>query len=109
MALPALLQAPARAQVQAQAQAKAQAQAPPTHGTRPARMVIRNALVVEGNGTPALGPCDIVVEGNLITEMVPLDPVALKSGTQRRPEAPVEIDATGKYVLPGLINLHAHI
>ncbi len=99
MALPALLQAPAQAH----------AQTPPTHGARPARMVIRNALVVEGNGTPAIGPWDIVVEGNLITEMVPLDPVALKSGTQRRPEAPVEIDATGKYVLPGLINLHAHI
>ena len=97
MVLPALLQAPARAQT------------PPSHGTRPARMVIRNALVVEGNGTPAIGPWDILVEGNLITEMVPLDPVALKSGTQRRPEAPVEIDATGQYVLPGLINLHAHI
>jgi imidazolonepropionase-like amidohydrolase len=88
----------------------AAAQSPaPTHGQRPARMVIRNALVVEGNGTPATGPWDIVVEGNTIAAMVPLDPVALKMGKQPRPQAPVEIDATGKYVLPGLINVHAHL
>jgi imidazolonepropionase-like amidohydrolase len=80
-----------------------------THGRRPERLVIRNAIVVEGNGTPAIGPWDIVLEGNRIVEMVPLDPVALRSEQQRRPEAPSEIDATGKYVLPGLINLHAHL
>ncbi len=81
----------------------------PTHGQRPERMVIRNAMVVEGNGTPAIGPWDIVVEGGRIVEMVPLDPVALSGGEGRRPTAPVEIDASGKFVLPGLINLHAHI
>lgn len=100
--LAALLASAAPAGLLAQATA-------PTHGTRPARLVIRNAIVVEGNGTPAIGPWDIVIEGNRIAEMVPLDPVALKSGRQRRPDAPVEIDATGKYVLPGLINLHGHI
>lgn len=81
----------------------------PTHGSRPARLVIRNAIVVEGNGTPAIGPWDIVLEGNRIVDMVALDPVALKEGRQRRPEAPVVLDAAGKYVLPGLINLHAHL
>ena len=81
-----------------------------THGRRPTgRLVIRNALVIEGNGTPTIGPYDIVVEGNRIVEMVPLDPVALRDGRQRRPEGGAEIDATGKYVLPGLINLHGHI
>jgi imidazolonepropionase-like amidohydrolase len=83
--------------------------AAPTDGQRPSRLVIRNALVLEGNGTPATGPWDIVVEGNVIVGMVPLDPVAVRSGRQRRPQAPVEIDATGKYVLPGLINIHAHL
>lgn len=86
------------------------AQSAPVHGARPSgRLIIRNAIVVEGNGTPAIGPWDIVVEGNRIAEMVPLDPVAVKDGRQRRPEGAVEIDATGKYVLPGLINLHGHI
>lgn len=79
------------------------------HGVRPARFAIRNAIIVEGNGTPASGPFDIVVEGNAIAEIVGLDPVALKEGRARRPVADAEIDATGKYVLPGLINLHGHV
>ena len=86
-----------------------QAVQPATHGQRPARLAIRNAIVLEGTGTPAIGPWDILLEGNRIVEMVALDPVAVKEGRQRRPEAPVEIDATGKYVLPGLINLHGHL
>jgi imidazolonepropionase-like amidohydrolase len=81
-----------------------------THGSRPSgRLVIRNALVIEGNGSPATGPHDIVIEGNRIVEMVSLDPVAVKEGRQRRPGGGAEIDAGGKYVMPGLINLHGHI
>jgi cytosine/adenosine deaminase-related metal-dependent hydrolase len=87
----------------------AQAVRGPQHGTRPDRLVIRNALVLEGNGTPTTGPWDIVIEGNLISQMVALDPVAVRENRQRRPEGGVEIDATGKFVLPGLINLHAHL
>lgn len=78
-------------------------------GTRPARFVIRNAMVIIGNGTPASGPYDIVVEGNTIADVVSLDPVAVRDGRARRPAADAEIDATGKYVLPGLINLHGHV
>jgi cytosine/adenosine deaminase-related metal-dependent hydrolase len=79
------------------------------HGKRPARLVVRNATVVDGNGTPASGPYDIVLEGNRITAVVPLDAVALKNGDAKRPAGDVQIDATGKYVLPGLIDAHAHV
>ena len=79
------------------------------HGVRPARFAIRNALIIEGNGTPASGPFDIVIEGNRIADVVSLDPVALKEGRARRPAADAEIDASGKYVMPGLINLHGHV
>ena len=92
--------------------AAASAQTTVVSGTRPARLIIRNATVVDGNGTPARGPFDIVVEGNTITQVVALDPVAMRSGGQRRPTADgrtAEIDATGKYVLPGLIDAHAHL
>jgi len=91
----------------------AAAQTAPVHGVRPQRLIIRNAIVVDGNGTPAKGPFDIVVEGSTITQMIPLDAVAAgrNPGSRRaRGDAnTAEIDATGKYVLPGLINAHAHL
>ena len=95
------------------AAANAAAQRAPTNGVRPARLIVRNATVVDGNGTPAKGPLDIVVENGTIMQMVALDPVAAgRGGAGRRPRADAntaEIDATGKYVLPGLINAHAHL
>jgi imidazolonepropionase-like amidohydrolase len=69
-------------------------------GKRHARLAIRNALVIEGVGTPASGPRDILIENNRITAIVA--PTA-------RVAADVSIDARGKYVVPGLINLHGHI
>lgn len=80
-----------------------------TNGKRYPRLVIRNAKVVDGNGTPASGPTDIVIEGGTIVEIVSLDPVAVKRGEAKRPAGDAEIDATGKYVLPGLINAHGHV
>ncbi len=78
-------------------------------GHRYPRLVIRNAIIIEGNGTPAAGPKDIVIENGRISSIVALDPVAIARGTGRRPPGEVEIDAAGKYVMPGLINAHAHI
>jgi cytosine/adenosine deaminase-related metal-dependent hydrolase len=80
-----------------------------TSGVRPSRYAIRNATVVDGSGAPARGPVDIVIEGGRITDIQPIDPVAMRAGRARRPAADAEIDATGKFVLPGLVNAHAHI
>ncbi len=80
----------------------------PVNGKRYARLAIRNATVIDGNGTPAAGPKDIVLENDRIVAVVPVDLVSLGNGRAKRLPADVEIDATGKYVLPGLINLHAH-
>lgn len=80
-----------------------------TSGKRYARLVIRNAMIVDGSGKPASGPFDIVIENDLITQIAALDPVAVKEGTAKRvAKGEIEIDAAGKYVLPGLINLHGH-
>lgn len=82
----------------------------PVHGTRAKRLVIRNAIIIEGNGTPAEGPKDIVIENNVITQILTLDATAVRNGTARRVAVgDAEIDATGKYVLPGLINIHGHV
>src|SRR6478752_4576625 len=68
----------------------AAAQTAVVSGTRPARLIIRNATIVDGNGTPAKGPFDIVVQGGTITQLVALDPVALgRNGADRRPRADV--------------------
>lgn len=87
----------------------AAAEAQVTSGERYGRLAIRNAMIVNGNGTPASGPADILIQGNTIAEVVWLDPVAMREGRAKRPVADAEIDATGKYVLPGLINAHGHV
>jgi imidazolonepropionase-like amidohydrolase len=78
-------------------------------GHRYPRLIIRNAIIIEGNGTPASGPKDIVIENGRIASIVALDPVSIGRGTAVRPQGDVEIDAAGKYVMPGLINAHAHV
>jgi hypothetical protein len=35
-------------------------------GRRYDRLIIRNVMMVDGNGTPAQGPVDIVIEGSAI-------------------------------------------
>src|SRR5436305_10553579 len=80
----------------------------PSNGKRYPRLAIRNAMIVDGNGTPASGPKDIIIENDRITAVMPFDPVSSQGGRRKREPADAEIDAAGKYVLPGLINAHAH-
>src|ERR1019366_5487630 len=61
------------------AAARAPPQAPAS-GKRVRRLLIHNAIVVDGNGTPASGPKDIVIENNTIADVIPLDPVAAARG-----------------------------
>lgn len=97
----------------AAAVAMAQSRAP-EHGKRYQRLLVRNAIVVEGNGTPAAGPKDILIENGVITRVAPRDAVATSRDTLIRSgdsqfQADAEIDANGRYVLPGFIDAHAHI
>lgn len=71
------------------------------HARGASRLVILNAMVIYGNARPAFGPVDIVVEGGVITEVA--------AGAARRgPKPDAIIDATGKYVMPGMVNTHMH-
>lgn len=73
------------------------------------RLVIRGATMVEGSGAPPVGPVDIVVEGDRITEIRVVGYPGLPIDPDRRPAPGTrEIDATGMYVLPGFIDMHAH-
>lgn len=64
----------------------------------PAPLVIHNARVV-GNGDTASAPVDILVERGRIARVAAAG--SITSGGQM-------IDATGKFVMPGLVDLHAH-
>lgn len=74
------------------------------------RLVIRNAMVIPGHGGPPAGPYDILIERNMITQMIPFDPVAAeRRGAGTRLTGDRIIDASGKYVMPGMIDLHTHV
>lgn len=88
----------------------------PVSGTRYPKLVVRNVIVIEGNGTPAAGPKDIVIENGEITQILPFDPVSQSAGltggargSSPRPDGDAVIEGNGRYVMPGLINLHAHL
>lgn len=89
-----------------------------TRGERARRLVIRNATIVSGRGSPTNnramppeGPVDIVIENGIITDMVLMDPVNLAGHGRgfQRPTGDVVIDAAGMYVTPGLVEMHAHL
>ncbi len=74
---------------------------PPVHARTAQRLIITNAMVIYGNGRPAFGPADVVVEDGRITRVG-----AWTTGTARTADA--VIDGTGKYVMPGIVNTHMH-
>ncbi|MDQ4079765.1 MAG: amidohydrolase, partial [Gemmatimonadota bacterium] len=85
----------------------------PSSGQRYGRLLVRNAMVIDGTGNPARGPMDILIEGSTIARVSPARP-ADEFGTGRRDSArtpPVDrvIDATGMYVMPGIVDMHGHI
>lgn len=72
------------------------------------RLVIQNVNVLPGHGGPSVGLYDILIEGNQITEMKRFDPY-FPAGDREHIEGDRVIDGTGKWVMPGLINLHLHL
>jgi len=65
------------------------------------RLLIRGAMVIPGTGVPASGPYDLLLENGSIARMG-------NAGFEKWPDADAVIDATGKYVMPGIVNTHMH-
>ncbi len=74
------------------------------------RLIIRGVYVINGTGAPPFGPADIVIEGNQIAEIKMVGTPGVPIEADGRPsDATREIDAEGSFVLPGFVNLHAHV
>jgi cytosine/adenosine deaminase-related metal-dependent hydrolase len=87
--------------------------AAPAQGVRYQRLLIKNVIIIDGAGNPARGPFDITIEGNTIAAIQ--DPMTRENGgSSLAGTAPAGkpdrvIDATGMYVMPGIIDVHSHI
>jgi hypothetical protein len=73
------------------------------------RLAIVNAMIIPGHGGPAYGPADIIIENNHISQIIGHNGVTGRAANTPPPEANRIIDASGMYVMPGMIDLHAHI
>jgi urease alpha subunit len=63
--------------------------------------LIRNVRILDGTGGPVTGPRDILIERGRIHRIAPAGTISIV--------APQVIDAAGRFVIPGLIDLHAHV
>jgi hypothetical protein len=72
-------------------------------------LAIRGVMVIDGTGAPPAGPMDVIVEGNRIARIVSAGTPGLPLPAKRPPQADHEIDGTGMFLMPGFINLHAHL
>lgn len=76
------------------------------------QIIIRNATLIEGTLAPPIRPVDIVIENGRIKSIHLANPVGSSAYSRDIPklkEGGREIDATGMYVMPGLIDTHQHL
>ena len=76
------------------------------------RLILRGGTIIDGTGAPPVGPVDIVVENNRITGIHVVGYPGVEINEERRPKAEAgdqELDVSGMYVLPGFVDMHAHI
>lgn len=76
------------------------------------QLIIRGAMLINGNGAPPLGPVDVVVENDKIAEVRVVGYPGVAINNSRRPALKPggkEIDASGMYLLPGFVDMHGHI
>ncbi|HVS64122.1 MAG TPA: amidohydrolase [Thermoanaerobaculia bacterium] len=73
------------------------------------RLILRGVTVIDGTGAPPRGPVDLVIEGNRIAQVEGVGaPKGAIDEDERPKDATKELDLSGSYVLPGIIDLHVH-
>lgn len=64
-------------------------------------LAISNVTVIDATGAPAKSNMTVIITGDRITEIAQTGKVAIPKNAQ-------EIDGTGKYLIPGLWDMHVH-
>lgn len=64
--------------------------------------VLRNFTLIDGSGRPPLSGAAMIIDSGRIVWVGPMAQLRVPSGAQ-------PVDLTGKYVMPGIINLHGHL
>ncbi|MAD73417.1 MAG: amidohydrolase [Rheinheimera sp.] len=76
------------------------------------RLILRGGTLISGEGAPAIGPVDIVIENDRITQVNVVgypDVPVLTEGRLKAGPADTEMDISGMYILPGFVDMHGHI
>ena len=84
-----------------------------TEGDGPyVQLIIRGATLINGAGSPPVGPVDVVVERDRIIDIRTVGYPGVPVDSTKRPAAQSgarEINAEGMYLLPGFIDMHGHM
>ena len=80
----------------------AQISSPSTSAPREGTLVIAGVSIDDAVRGTTCAPQDIVVEGGRIATIAPTGTVSAPSGAMR-------VDGTGRFAIPGLIDVHAHV
>ncbi|MCP1727762.1 cytosine/adenosine deaminase-related metal-dependent hydrolase [Natronospira proteinivora] len=76
------------------------------------RLILRGATLINSTGAPPKGPVDIVIRDNRIEDIHVVGYPGVEIDPEGRPEAGEDdrvLDLEGMYVLPGFVDMHAHI
>ncbi|HMB63124.1 MAG TPA: amidohydrolase family protein [Eudoraea sp.] len=76
------------------------------------QLIIRGVTLINGNGAPPQGPIDIVVENNIIRKIQVVGYPGVPVDEGKRPQllpGGKELDCSGMYLMPGFVDMHAHI
>src|SRR6187549_3956680 len=75
-------------------------------------LIIRGVMLIDGTGAPPIGPVDIVVRQNKITDIQTVGYPGVAINADRRPKLDAggkELNCEGMYLMPGFIDMHGHI
>ncbi len=77
------------------------------------QLILRGAMLIDGTGAPPVGPVDIIIKQNRITNIVslglPTPGMSSESTRTKLEPGGKEINCSGMYVMPGFIDVHGHI